>query len=438
MSIHINDLCCDLLTYLFNFLPNKQLFVIEFVCKKWKVSANRLMKKRITELNLDDYGRYFQIDTLKDYTSWWCTIDDNNINYVYTILSKCPNIKHLDLVGTFVSVNHLIAIANSCPKLECISFGHIKIELKEWEKFARMFGPKLIQVNFYFITKEFNSNLYMTIMFSQAKNLEEVIFGTDDKESARQLFSQLNLCKDLKKIEWRRARYHHLDLSNENMIKVMQRINFLDIDAYYFEQFNFEMKNLTELILNDWVKVHFNDKFKMTLPNLVKLTLKGYIDSKYSFANMKFPQLKHLSVYNVIERKEIHSFLRQNNQIECFECFGCSFKMDTILMLKNLVNFNYDFFIFTKDHLNYFVESINVFSKHKSLQNIKLTVNDSFLLSDFFDELIKFQKLMKQIKPNCHIEILIKCYKYEVSSKYKKNYEETRHLTKANLQTKQY
>ena len=42
MNIHINDLLSDL-SYLFEFLPFKQPFIIETVCTKWKLCVNKPM-----------------------------------------------------------------------------------------------------------------------------------------------------------------------------------------------------------------------------------------------------------------------------------------------------------------------------------------------------------------------------------------------------------
>ena len=42
MNVHINDLQSDL-SYLFEFLPFKQLFIVEAVCTKWKLCVNKTL-----------------------------------------------------------------------------------------------------------------------------------------------------------------------------------------------------------------------------------------------------------------------------------------------------------------------------------------------------------------------------------------------------------
>ena len=50
----IESLNSDLLIYLLSFLPNKELFKIESVNKKWQKYVRKLMDRRITEFGPND------------------------------------------------------------------------------------------------------------------------------------------------------------------------------------------------------------------------------------------------------------------------------------------------------------------------------------------------------------------------------------------------
>lgn len=64
------------------------------------------------------------------------------------ILTKCPNIKIIDLTHTIVSgKGNLMTIAKFCIKLEQINFqySNLKVSNKEINKFAKIIGPQLIK-----------------------------------------------------------------------------------------------------------------------------------------------------------------------------------------------------------------------------------------------------------------------------------------------------
>ena len=61
------------------------------------------------------------------------------------ILTKCPNIKIIDLTHTIVSgKGNLMTIAKFCLKLEQINFqySNLKVSKKEINKFAKIIGPQ--------------------------------------------------------------------------------------------------------------------------------------------------------------------------------------------------------------------------------------------------------------------------------------------------------
>ena len=104
---HINDLPNELLNHIFSFLTDKQLFVIESVCKKWKNLANKAME-RIIEFYPKDFCNAF--DGQIYYNSYFLVtsyeINDNNIETLKVILTKCPKIKHFYLFETLIKGNN--------------------------------------------------------------------------------------------------------------------------------------------------------------------------------------------------------------------------------------------------------------------------------------------------------------------------------------------
>ena len=98
--IHMNDLPNELINHILSFLSDKELFIIESVSKKWKSLANKAME-RITEFNAKDFGNAFRV---KD--NFWYEINDNNIDTLKAILTKCPRIKYFNLECTLINGNN--------------------------------------------------------------------------------------------------------------------------------------------------------------------------------------------------------------------------------------------------------------------------------------------------------------------------------------------
>ena len=97
--IDMNDLPNELMSHILSFLSDKELFIIESVSTKWKSLANKAME-RITEFNMKNFGDAFEVDDVFCYE-----INDNNIDTLKVILTKCPNIKYFDWKYTLINGN---------------------------------------------------------------------------------------------------------------------------------------------------------------------------------------------------------------------------------------------------------------------------------------------------------------------------------------------
>ena len=138
MSVHIDVLNTDLLKYIFGFLEDKQLFVIEVVNKKWQRCVRQLMARKTALKRLDYYSIKFvnlEFDKHGFIIDEGFIFIDDNINILKKILTKCPNIKRFDLLDRVVSDdNNLLVIALLCPKLERIHLIWIsKIVVTEYQ-----------------------------------------------------------------------------------------------------------------------------------------------------------------------------------------------------------------------------------------------------------------------------------------------------------------
>ena len=181
----INSLDSDLFIYLLSFLPPKEWFRIERVNKKWQKCVRKLMSKRITEFgNHSDLFRpfFWMIDDNN--------IDDNSIDVVRSILSRCQSVKYLNFERMNFDTskiyssnnNNLLEIAKLCPKLERINlnFSTIKLSIDEWEQFAKLIGPKLIRCDIWLVEEEEQNMILTKILFKHLKMIEKVHFNTPD------------------------------------------------------------------------------------------------------------------------------------------------------------------------------------------------------------------------------------------------------------------
>lgn len=197
MEVRINNLPSDLLSYLFSFLSNQQLFIIEIVCKKWQFCVRKTLE-RVTTFDCRDYGYAFRVnhvnrDEFEFYPKF--LIDDNNLNILKSVLSRCNKIKEFDLSETYlIGINALMSIAKLCPKLKYINWhsldwldpkmSKIDVTSEQFNEFALAVGPHILRCYF---TK---SKTYKTLrtIYQHFKNIEEADINFYDKE----LFVYLN------------------------------------------------------------------------------------------------------------------------------------------------------------------------------------------------------------------------------------------------------
>ena len=190
MSVQINDLSIDLLKYIFSFLSDKQLFMIESVCKKWQICARKLLETKNYLHELDYYGTKF-FDPEKTHPF---LVDDNNFEILKNILMKYQNIKDADLIGVHITCN-LVELAKLCPKLERLNLYNVFIDVSEDEmnEFAILIGPQLIQCDLTCCNMNF-----VKIISKHFTKIEEFIFDTEIKLDAKELFSHLKSCENFK------------------------------------------------------------------------------------------------------------------------------------------------------------------------------------------------------------------------------------------------
>ena len=427
MSVHINDLCCDLLIYLLSFLPSKQIFMIECVSKKWKKCVDKLMERRITELDFFNkewnYGRYFLKNKLSLSFPYYI-IDHNNIDHLKVVLSKYSNIKHFSLSNIIVSVNNLISIVNLCPKLERIEFSYSKINgnEKEWEQFNLIIRTKLIKC-------EFNYNSF--------------------KFLNSEIFYHLNSCKlsISCSISCQFDNHHNIETSDQNTINILEKVNYLSMYFCCFGAMNIEWNNLTELILI-FDGRNFNGYSNDINPNimtfpclkiLIIMTLMKHNFSLNVISKWKFPNLEYLSFRNFMRLYDWigwnDALINKIKNIRMFDCRDHKFDLKLLILLEKLTEFEFEFSYDNKNDIKYLIQLFDVVSKHKSLKKIKLTFGEGLFNVKIFEKLIT----LHHAKPNLNIKIhdyngySLCNYNKELIKQYKKKHEETKHLTKINI-----
>ena len=434
MSVHINDLPCELLEKIFSFLPfDHRLFRLELVCQKWKSSISLLLIMKIELQTLNHFGNKFKIN--QPFFTGYSKIDDHNIDIVKKILSKCPNIKYLNLERTHIyGSNNLSLIAKLCPKLERINldFSEINVTEDEMDEFGMIIGPKLIQGNF----DSYNFVNYINTIFKHLKNLETIKFKTYNKSETQTTFQQLDLsCANLQTLEW--VCYEESPWEfNENVMNVLQKISHLKIHLNNLKQFEtIKMDNLTELTVDEYTS-WAQTLSEMTFHNLTKLNIR--FDEYHHFAlisKLNFPKLNSVCIYNNDYHELPSSFINQIKNIKKLY-LECNFVLVPFLQLLELIDFQCDFVLFTKndDSFTKFVQCFDILAKHKSLENIKLTIYDDRFDLNIFDKIV----FLGQSKPSAIIEI--KIHKRNLSDDnfikfnlYKKLVEDAKSLTKLNL-----
>lgn len=427
MNVHIDVINTDLLKYIFGFLEDKQLFVIEVVNKKWQRCVRQLMTRKTTLKRLDYYSMKFTTGSWK----WQLIVDNNNIHILNNILIKCPNIKHLNLFNTKVTGNNnLLSIAKLCTKLKSINLTDSKIDVSEDEmdEFGKLIGPQLIKL----YSNIDNHNYYFNLaLFKHFKNIEEVRINKLTLEQTELFHILNNQCKNLKVLEWK-AIEQNIDYQNEDIIMVMKRIKHLIIDLAIILRFKFELDNLTELtIFGSYLDDEINVK---RFVNVTKLNVKLLSRSQFELiSKIKFPKLDYVNIIEPNNPFVIIPFINQINYIKSFEYLGHYLDQSIISQLNHLTNFVWKTVIIDSDSFEHLYETFENLLQHKSLQKITFEINDSRLKIDnrFYENLIT---LCNQ-RPNTEIIIII-FKSYETSQKfidYKKLFEETKHLHKLNM-----
>ena len=344
---------------------------------------------------------------------------------------KCPNIKELDLSFTILTgSNNLYEIAKLCPKLQRITVFKTKIYIskKTINEFAQIIGPQLIKVCLY------NSSIIFTkILFKYLKNIEEIDFTTVSKQHEKNFFHHLNLNrKNLKRLYWIPHHSEMIDF-NDDMISVMQRISQLEIVLHDFAKFQFETNNLVELQLNSFQYLDVNVINEMTFNNLMKLTIKNFTENDFNaISKLIFPKLQslYLNTYEVFSIPT--PFINQVKHIKTFESNSIIPSIiSSMKSFKRLINYECHEQVLTEHEFNNIVKSLEIISKHKSLENVKINFR---IDCDYNTEL--FEKIANLCESKPKTKIVMKVYEVtnsHVPNQYKKAFEETRHLHKINM-----
>ena len=407
MSVHINDLSYDLLKYILNFLPEKQLFILEIVCTKWQKCVKKLLAQKDILHRLDYYSPKFQNHSSQGKR---VIIHSSNIHILKNILSRCPNIKQMDLSDTkLTGKNNLIAIALMCPKLERINFNGSDIDVShdEINEFAKLIGPQLIQCSLIFV---YNLNL---ILFKHFENIANISFTSDVKEEDKILFDYLDInCKSLKVFHKRWCTSgRDFDFQNNHLINVIQRIQYLKIDLSNLLQFKFfEMDNLTELTIYQGFEIKKIIAFRIIFPNLKKLNIINFSDLSFdSISKFEFPILESVIIVNEFYYDIPTSFIHQIKHIKSlkYDCYDFTLIPKIVLSMNQLVNFAWTEISLSDSYsFSQIYQCFDLLSRHESVQNIVFDINDSGIKigMDFFQKFITLCK----VKPKTIMEITIR------------------------------
>ena len=428
MTFHINNLPSDLLSYLFEFLPFKQLFIIESVCTKWKLCATKTINgKEALSLKIDLNGRklfeiYAQFPNRITGPVYRFIIDDNNIDILKKILTKCPNIKSIDFQSTLVTgKNNLITIANLCPKLERIDNLNANVNEAEWNEFSLKVGPKLIQCYYVCgVTLHSIINInYVKSLFKHFKNIEILEYHPMEDEDEKELFGYLKSCENLNSLRlYRYSDSHELD---DNMISVLQRLHHLKININQLLKVNFDLNNLKELsILISDFNVNGEIK-KISFDNLTKLTIYNYLSiylTQFKCVNLsklEFPKLESLQIHTIDSVMEFpKSFINQIKHIKHLKTGYNNLQPNIISSLTQLesiqLNFNLNEESFLDADIRYYNQEyeklcsyLYAMIHHQTLKSIKININHRTTNINIFDKLI----VLNKSKANIYLKIVI-------------------------------
>ena len=410
---NINDLPDEILCNVFTFLTTKQLFQIKIICHKWEDCAREVIDKRITTLifDTDVWGEKITVNKTEGSITIPYLIDENNIDTIKNLLTKCTYIRTVNLNGLRITgKGNLVSLAKLLLKIGCLKIQWISSDShEELEKFAQIIGSKLISCHF-----RLTQNDHKSLLFKHFKVIEEIKFATETKEQDKQLFECLNSCKTLNKLSWKGS--VGTNMKNPNVINVLQRIKYLKIQFYHFVQLKISnsMDNLIELEIKAKETLNGVEPFplisnnnpmnEIIFYNLKKLWITKVEKIKLNLlSNLRFPQLEfvyinstqHIRGENVLVDE---LFFKQIKKVKVFHCSGIQFQTGNLKLLKNLTEIN----ILSTGNLTQINGLIDVMIHLKSLQNIALIYNlDQTSLNLYqFDKLI----LMGQTFSNAHIK----------------------------------
>ena len=472
-QVHINDLSYDLLCSMIKFLPYKQLFTIEFVCKKWQKAVSKMLQSEDTFHNLKCYSNKFMRIIAEGQMIFWY-VDEANIEIFKSLLTRRPNIKSINLGITIVTKNVLLTIANSCPKLEKINFKGIRFEKnldfyescfeqktqcdypggdvyyvyhrktdvnipdhfnhyqKEIEKFSKLIGPKLLYCNLKGCDFRFTK-----IILKHLKIIEEITFETCNFEEDKEIFKLLKSCENLKQLKW--LRNTETNKTFDGLITTFQRLHHLNTHINIFIQFKNDLNNLTELTLRlDFSEIEPQDE--MVFENLEKLNIKVISDQHFNtISKMKFPNLKYVSIKEYNYRSTIYyptSFIDQIQHIKhlstnefCSELVSSMNSLE-VFELNNCKSRKTDSGFYGSEFENKTICDLNVLSKITTLKKIIIKTLDCDF--NLLDQMINFKR-------NSNAELILKvyinnCVDKKNLKKFTKQFDETKELTKINMQ----
>ena len=435
MCVHINDLPFELLENILGFLEDKQQFQVERVSIKWQKCVLKLFELKKTLKRLDHYSEKFKL------SDGYVIIDNNNIEILKKILSKCPNIKELNLSWTLMTGdNNLIKIAELCNKIESIDFLYSIIEVgkNEMIEFSKLIGPQLIKCN-----AHRNDDLKQ-ILFKHLKNIEDLSFISSPDIRNKELFYHLNVeCNHLKILLW----FCNLSeddniYQDEDFINVMKRIKHLKIGLPILSRFKFNLDNLTELTLFGG---DLDNIIDITFANLTKLNLLTHV-SYNVISKLIFPKLESFTYIDNYHLMPL-PFINQIKRIKSL-CYYYTLNPSIIFQLNQLIEFVWkvnlhdNFTTYVTNSLDnqcafwtnfvLFYQCLDALSKHKSLQSIQLKIYDRDLKIDneFYEKLIK----LCQAKTNTKIVIVIHKENNQNCNGYKVLFYQTKHLHKLNME----
>ena len=416
MCVHINHLSHDLLSYLFDFLSDKEILKIEIICKKWQISVRKLLSRK---KSFNWKNHHFECFAPAIYGgSCKYIVDDNNSHIFGNIILKCPNIKHLDFSWTHLNGKFLLSIINLCPKLESIKWSnHIDITDNQFEQFTKIIGHKLIEWSCFQVNFAWNK-----MLFEKFEKIEKILIKTKNQQEDKQLFYYLNSnCPNLISLKWGGSYIFHDIEIDENMFNVIQRMKILQVLMGYFVRFNFNsFNNLTELMLRsafEETQITFdcNKINEITFNNLRKLVLQNLRSHDMDvISKFKLPKLEYFDCSSCYFNENLQkyyydpskhkSFFDQLNNMKTLK-WCHTMDPDLLSSFDQLIHFECKF-ICSKNAI--FIQNLNIIIKHESLKNIKIEYFDHSLSTNIFSGIINLFKA----KPNSDITINIFCRKH--------------------------